>query len=62
MAGCAEIFDARSRASADGMAGADAEPGAGMVFADAGMGSIGRRGASREIERAEEGIESLGFC
>lgn len=59
MAGCAEIFDARSRVSAEGMAGEVTEPSAGSVKVAAGVGSMGRRGARREMERVEEGIENL---
>ncbi|KAF9730665.1 hypothetical protein PMIN01_11534 [Paraphaeosphaeria minitans] len=59
MAGCTEIFDARSRVSAENMAGEVTEPGVGSVKPVDWAGSIGRRGVRKEIERAEEGIENL---
>lgn len=59
MAGCTEIFEARSRVSAEGMAGEVTEPGVGSVKPAVGLWSIGRRGARSEIKRVEEGIGNL---
>ena len=59
IAGCAEILDARSRASAEGMAGEVTEPGTGIVMVVVGLGSLGRRGARSEIAREVEGLARL---
>jgi hypothetical protein len=50
----------RSSTPADGMAGVVVEPGLGIVEAYEESGSIGRRGARRDIERADA-IEDLQF-
>lgn len=52
-------MDARSRASAEGIAGDVTEPGVGMVKAVDGLGSIGRRGARSEMAREAEGPVNL---
>ena len=59
IAGCDEIFDARSSASAEGMAGDMTEPGVGMVYAVEGFGSIGRRDERRDMAREAEGVARL---
>lgn len=58
-AGCDEILDARSSASAEDITGDVTEPGVGMVKPVEGFGSIGRRGERRDIAREVEGVASL---